>query len=101
MTDVVDGPLGSGQPVGDRLPTPEHLPSPSQKDGRTADPAQSANDSADTKPLIVEPTAISLRRRLTRAVPGHTQSGGQNTLVPGTEALLAGSPTRADDVRRS
>ena len=91
MTDVIGGPLSSGQPVQAEVATAERQASPAQKDGHAADPAQSANDSADTKPLIIEPTAISLRQRLAGAVPGRTPSGRQKTLVLEPEALAPGS----------
>ena len=93
MTHVIDGPLGSGQPVGDELPTAERETSPSPEGGQTADCAKSANNSGDTKPLIIQPAAISLRQRLADAVPGRTRSGGQQTLVLDTQALLSGPLT--------
>jgi cellulose synthase (UDP-forming) len=91
VTHVIDGSLGSEQPVGDELPPAERQASPSPEDGHTTDPAQPTDDSGDTKPLIVEPAAISLRQRLAGAVPGRTRSGGQKTLVLETDAVLSGS----------
>ena len=92
MTDVVDGPLSSGQPVADGLPTVElqASPSPSQNDSQTADTMQPADDSAHTRPLAAEPPAITLRQRLASALPGHMRSTGQKTLVLETEAPLSG-----------
>jgi cellulose synthase (UDP-forming) len=99
VTDVIDGPLDSGQPVRDELPTAERKASPSQEDDHTDDAAQSANHSGDTKPLIVDPTAIPLRqrlasavpeKRLASAVPGRERPARQKTLVLETEALLSG-----------
>jgi cellulose synthase (UDP-forming) len=91
VTHVIDGPLGSEQPVGDELPTAERQASPSPEDSHPADPAQSANNSGDTKPLIVQPAAIPLRERLVGTVPGRTRSGRQKTLVLETDAVLSGS----------
>ena len=94
MTDIIDGPLSSGQPAGDELPTAERQASPSPEDGHTAenhtaDAAQSANHSGDTTTLIiVDPTAITLRQRLASAVPGREKPARQNTLVLETEGRL-------------
>ncbi len=93
MTHVIDGPLGSGQPVGDEFPTAEREAAPSPEDGHTADPVQPAHDPADTKPLIVTPAAVPLRQRLAAAVPGRTRPGRHDTLVLDTEALLSGPLT--------
>jgi cellulose synthase (UDP-forming) len=93
VTDVIDGPLSSGQPVGDELPTAERQASPPQEDGRTDDAAQSANHSADTRPLAAEPAAIPLRQRLASAGPGRIRPARQKTLVLETEAPLSGPLT--------
>ena len=94
MTHIIDGPLGSGQPAEDELPTAERPRSAQQDGGHTTDPAQPANDSADTRPLAAEPAAIPLRQRLAGAVPGRARSTRQNqkTLVLETGALLSGPP---------
>ena len=74
MTDVIDGPHGPGQPVRDELPAAQ-LPAPAPRDGDlTANPAPSASNSFDTRPLIMEsatlplmmePATLPPRRRLT------------------------------------
>ena len=73
MTDVIDGPLRRGQPARDGLPTAERQAAPPQEDGHTASTAGSANEAADTEPLIVEPAAIPLRQRLAAAGPGKAE----------------------------
>jgi cellulose synthase/poly-beta-1,6-N-acetylglucosamine synthase-like glycosyltransferase len=93
VTDVIDGPLGSGQPVRDELPTAECQASAPQADGQTCDDAQSANHSADTRPLAAEPAAIPLRQRLASAGPGRMRPVREKTLVLETEALLSGPLT--------
>ena len=93
MTDIIDGPLSSGQPAGDGLPTAERQASSSPEESHTADAPQSANHSGDTKPIIIDPAAIPLRQRLASAVPGREKPARHKTLVLGTEALLSGPPS--------
>jgi hypothetical protein len=90
VTDIIDGPLSSGQPAGDELPTAERQASSSSEESHTADAPQSANHSGDTKPIIIDPAAIPLRQRLASAVPGREKPARHKTLVLGTEALLSG-----------
>ena len=75
MTDVIDGPHGTGQPARDELPAAQ-LPAPTQPDdSRPADPARSASDSFGTRPLVMESATIPLRQRLAgRARPARQQT---------------------------
>ena len=86
MTHVIDGPHGTGQPVGDELPTAQ-LPVPAEQgEDRSADSAQPTGDSANTRPFPAPSVTIPLRQRLAAAVPGRTRPARQAdvTLAPGT-----------------
>ncbi len=86
MTDVIDGPHGTGQPVGDELPTAQ-LPVPAEQgEDRSDDSSQPAGDSAKTRPFPAPSVTIPLRQRLAAAVPGRTRPARQAdvTLAPGT-----------------
>ena len=97
MTDVIDGPHGPGQPVRDELPAAQ-LPARTPGDGDlAANPAPSASNSFDTRPLIMESATIPLmmehatiplRRRL--AARGRPES--QPTVVLTPAALPSQTP---------
>jgi cellulose synthase (UDP-forming) len=86
VTDVIDGPHGPGQPVGDEFPTAQ-LPAPAQDGDPAADPAQAASDSPGTRPLPVQSATVPLRRRLASAVPGRARVARQETVAPESPTL--------------
>jgi cellulose synthase (UDP-forming) len=88
VTHVIDGPHGTGQSVGDELPTAQ-LPVPAHGDEHAADAAQPANDSSDTRPLLAEPSAVPLRRRLASAVPGRGRAAREKTVVLDSPTLIS------------
>ncbi len=103
MTHVIDGPHGTGPPVGDELPTAQ-LAVPTQGDDRAADPAQPASDSPSTRPLPVQSATVPLRARLASAVPGRGREDAHQKTVtlesptlafplPVSGTLAPGAPT--------
>ena len=94
VTHVVDGPHGTGQPVGDE-PRTAQLPAPRPVDDQAADSVQPAGDSTGTtRLLIVESATIPLRQRLTAAGPGRPAAWREKTLVH-SEPLEPAPPASA------
>ena len=95
MTHVVDGPHGTGQPVGEE-PRTAQLPAPPPGDDQATDSVQPAGDSTGaTRLLIVESATIPLRQRLTAAGPGRRAAWREKTLVRHPEPLEPAPPASA------
>ena len=91
MTDVIDGPHGTGQPARDELPAAQ-LPAPAQQDdSHPADPARSASNSFDTRPLMMESATIPLRQRH-GLLAGRARPARQQTVALTPAALPSEAP---------